>query len=827
MENLNRRNFLKTTAASLALASLYSCSEKKKSSTGTTDNLGITWEKSVCRFCGTGCGVLVGTKKGKLVATKGDPDCFSNKGLNCIKGYFLAKIMYGKDRLKKPLIRKNGKMVEASWEEALNLIAKKYEEILKKEGSSAVAMFGSGQWTIFEGYAALKFMKAGLGFISKDGIGSNNIDPNARMCMASAVAAFMRTFQSDEPMGSYEDIEHADTFFTWGANMAEMHPVLFSRIMDTKLKNPDKVKIVDLGTQFTRVSEEADLFLPFEPQTDLAIANYFANYIIQNKLYDEEFVNENVVFKKGTTNIGYGLKDGGADIPKNAGAMTPISFDEYKKFVSVYTKEYTSKICGVDPDKLEEAAKLISDPERNVVSYWTMGFNQHTRGTWVNHLVYNIHLLTGKISKPGNGPFSLTGQPSACGTAREVGTFVHRLPADMVVKNEEHRKIAAEIWNIPVEKINPKPGLHTMEMFRGIDNGKIKLLWVQVANPFQSLPNLNRYTNAAKERDVFIIVSDVYPTKSTEVADVILPSSMWVEKEGAYGNAERRTQHWNKIVDSPGEAKPETWQMIEVAKRLKVGNKTLADIIYNYPEETFYRDFWEEYRKFSLGNGKDLAPYDVLRKEHGVVWPYVYKEKEKNGKYDFSDVWDKIENRGKDAVSVKWRYNVKYDPYAAKFLLEHKERKNKSGIVFYKAKKNDYRATILAVPYEPAAESPDKSYPFWLCTGRVLEHWHTGTMTMRVPELRRAVPRAVVNINPDDAKKLGIKRGDKIRVTSRRGSEVFYADINGRSIPNRGNIFIPFFDESRLVNKITLDSYDPISKEPDYKKCAVKIEKVG
>ena len=181
-------------------------------------------------------------------------------------------------------------------------------------------------------------MKAGLGYVSKDGMGSNNLDPNARMCMASAVAAFMRTFQSDEPMGSYEDIEHADTFFLWGANMAEMHPVLFSRIMDTKLKNPDRVKLVDLGTQYTRVSEEADLYLEFKPQTDLAIANYFANYIVQNNLYDQQFVNDNLVFKKGETNIGYGLKDGGADIPKTAGKMTPISFSLKKDESEVSAK---------------------------------------------------------------------------------------------------------------------------------------------------------------------------------------------------------------------------------------------------------------------------------------------------------------------------------------------------------------------------------------------------------------------------------------------------------------------------------------------------------
>jgi hypothetical protein len=523
--SLSRRLFLKSAAASIATASLVSSCETKEGEPlqqavgGDEGNLGITWDKGVCRFCGTGCGVLMGRKDGKIVASKGDPECWSNKGLNCIKGYFLAKILYGKDRLTTPLIRKNGKLVESTWDEALDLIASQYEKILKTDGNTAVSMWGSGQWTIFEGYTALKFMKAGLGYVSKDGMGSNNIDPNARMCMASAVAAFMRTFQSDEPMGSYEDIEHADTFFLWGANMAEQHPVLFSRIMDTKLKDPDRVKLVDLGTQFTRVSEEADLYLEFVPQTDLAIANYFANYIIQNNLYDEEFVASNVVFKKGETNIGYGLEDGGADIPKTAGKMTPITFEQYKEFVSTYTVGHTSQLSGVPKNSLEEAARLISDPSRKVCSYWTMGFNQHTRGTWVNQLVYNIHLLTGKISKPGSGPFSLTGQPSACGTAREVGTFVHRLPADMVVANEAHRKKTAEIWNIPVDKINPTPGKHTIEMFRAIDNGHIKLLWVQVANPFHSLPNAGRYRRAAQERDCFVIVSDVYPTLSTELAD--------------------------------------------------------------------------------------------------------------------------------------------------------------------------------------------------------------------------------------------------------------------------------------------------------------------
>lgn len=266
--------------------------------------------------------------------------------------------------------------------------------------------------------------------------------------------------------------------------------------------------------------------------------------------------------------------------------------------------------------------------------------------------------------------------------------------------------------------------------------------------------------------------------------------------------------------------------MYEVAKRLQVDEtKTVADIIFDFDPNDFYRELWEEYRTFSLGIGKDLAPYDVLRERHGVVWPYVYRDKSVNGKVDFADVWGDVGATDGEATSVKWRYNAEYDPYAARFIKDHPDRRHKHGVVFYKAKDNDYRATVLAVPYEPPAESPDESYPFWLCTGRVLEHWHTGSMTMRVPELRRAVPRALVNINPEDAKQMGISRGDLVRVTSRRGSVVFPADVDGRSVPARGSVFIPFFDETRLVNEVTLDAYCPISKEADYKKCAVKIEK--
>ncbi|HET6419152.1 MAG TPA: molybdopterin-dependent oxidoreductase [Geobacteraceae bacterium] len=767
-----RRRFLKASAAAAAFAAAGAMHLGKRfADEAEAAEKGITWGKAPCRFCGVGCGVLVGVRDGRIVATKGDPAAPVNKGLNCIKGYFLSKVLYGRDRLTKPLIRKGNRFVEASWEEAMGLVAAKFKESIDKHGPDSVAIFGSGQWTVFEGYAAAKLFKGG--------IGTNNIEPNARFCMASAVAAFMNTFGSDEPMGCYDDLELGDTYFLWGANMAEAHPVLFSRLVDNKLKNP-RVKIIDLGTRRTRTTQMADMFVPFRPQTDLALLNGIAHVVVRDKLYDENFIKNHVVFKKGKENIGYGLEDKFKfdDEPK------AITFEEYREYLKPYTPEHVEKISGVPAKTVVELARMYSDRKRKVNTLWTMGFNQHSRGTWVNNLAYNLHLLTGKIGRPGENPLSLTGQPSACGTAREVGTFSHRLPADMVVNNPEHREKTASIWGVPAAKIPAKPGPHATEMFKALDRGDIRVMWIQVTNPFQSAPNLSRYRKAARKDGRFIVVSDIYPTRSTELADVILPSASWVEKEGVFGNTERRTQHWFKMVNPPGEARNDLTQTIDLARRLGHGN------LFNYQGST-EKAIWEEYRQFTTGTGKDLAPYETYFKVRGLRWPVI------NGR------------------ETLWRYSEGHDPYV----------KKGEGIKFYKNKAAGGKAIIWARPYEPPAESPDRHYPFWLSTGRVLEHWHTATMTGRVPELKRAYPSAVVEIHPDDAKRLGIRNRDKVRVTSRRGTVVLPCELNGRGKPERGSVFIAFFDETKLVNELCIDAYCPISKEPDYKKCAVKVEK--
>ncbi len=832
MTDMNRRDVIKAQAAMAAAAAIgLPIPAEAQNLVTEADLTQLNWNKAPCRFCGTGCSIMVATKGGRVVATHGDSKSEVNRGLNCVKGYFLSKIMYGADRLTTPLLRKrdgqyhkDGSFEPVSWDEAFDIMSEKWKKTLAAKGPQGIGMFGSGQWTIYEGYAALKLMKAG--FLS------NNIDPNARHCMASAVAGFMRTFGIDEPMGCYDDFEHADAFVLWGSNMAEMHPILWTRVTDRRFSHPH-VKVAVLSTYTHRSYDLADIPVIFKPQSDLAILNYIANYIIQTGAVHQGFVQEHVNFKRGVTDIGYGLRpedprEVNAANAKDPNASEPMSFDEFAAFVAEYTVEKAEEISGVPAAQLEELAKLYADPNTKVMSLWTMGFNQHTRGVWANNLIYNIHLLTGKIATPGNSPFSLTGQPSACGTAREVGTFSHRLPADMVVANPEHRAHTEHLWKIPAGSIPDWVGSHAVKQNRDLKDGKINCYWVQVNNNMQAAPNMMQEgLPGYRNPDNFIVVSDAYPTVTCEAADLVLPSAMWVEKEGGYGNAERRTQLWHQLVDAPGEARSDLWQLVEFSKRFTTDEvwpaellaanpdykgKTLYQVLFangqvdrfgleDLPEGHanpeshafgFYlqKGLFEEYASFGRGHGHDLAPFETYHEVRGLRWPVV------------------------DGKETRWRFNSEHDPYVTNGKPYH----------FYGNK--DGRANIFALPYEAPAEAPDAEYPFWLSTGRVLEHWHSGSMTQRVPELYQAVPDALCYMHPDDATALNLRRGSEVRIISRRGEMRVRVETRGRNKPPRGLVFVPWFDARRLINKVTLDATDPISKQADFKKCAIRIEAV-
>ncbi len=755
---------------------------------------GVAWDKAPCRFCGTGCHVQVGVKGGRVVAIAGDQAAEVNKGLLCVKGYHVGLALYGKDRLTKPMLRDGTGFKAITWDEAIDIVARR-----ALDDPAGFAIYGSGQWTIPEGYAAQKLIKGVLT--------NNHIDPNARLCMASAVTGFLSTYGVDEPAGCYEDLDACDVCITWGNNPAEMHPVLFSRLMDRRSRG-EQVRLIDIGTRRTRTTAFADHYLQFNPHTDQLIANAVMNALIQRGTYDKAFVEKHCAFRKDSDP---------ADLFGQA-----IPFDEFARGISEYTLESAAEQSGVAVADLEMLVSLFADRNVKITSLWCMGVNQHTRGTAMNNLIHGLHLLSGHFGTPGNSPTSLTGQPSACGTAREVGTLSHALPGGRLVAKDEHRAHAEEIWNLPAGRLNKAPGYHTVKMWEQFckpkeQGGDISTIWVQVTNPGQTLPNLHKlFDPSRKLKDKFLIVSDVYPTATTQFADLILPSAMWVEKNGMFGNSERRTQQWFKMVEPPGEARDDCWQTIAVTHRLfELGFEGAKDkdgrFVFNvdkdgkevpiwkwdkYYDVNVDRHLFEEYRRFTRLKHKDLAPYDEYVKQRGMRWPVV----EKDG------AWRE----------TRFRFSGFDDPYV----------KPGEKFDFYHSTSKDGKAQIWLRPYQPPAEVPDEQFPFWLCTGRVLEHWHTGTMTMRVPQLRGAMPSAYVELNSEDARRLHVANGDLVEVETRRGKLRLHAWIDGRGAPPQGSLFVPFFDESLLVNELTLDAIDQFSKQPDYKKCAARVRKV-
>lgn len=577
---MNRREFIKASAVSAAAAAI-----------GVTlpfggkllANSGTTWHKSVCRYCGVGCGLMLGVRDGKVVSIKGDKDNTVNKGLVCVKAFYLHQVITADTRLLYPMVRKNGKLEQVSWDEAMNLVASKFSEIRDKYGPDALAFYGSGQAETEETYVANKLFKGH--------IGTNNVEGNPRLCMASAVGGYLTSFGLDEPVGTYDDFDHTDLFLIIGSNTAEAHPVLYDRIVARKRENP-KTKVVIIDPRKTPTDKIADLSLRVIPGYDLAVVHAIAKIIIDEGYTDEQFISESVNFSDGS----------------NA-----ITYEDYKKFLAKYTPEYASKQSGVPAEDIVKAARIFGQSP-TAITLWTMGVNQRTRGVWLNNLIHNLHLLTGKLGKPGCDSFSLTGQPNACGGVREGGGLCHLLPGHRVVAKEQHRKEIADLWNVPASNIQPKPGKHTIAMFEAVASGDIKGLYVLCTNPAQSLPNLNKYLGGVEE--TFMVVADAFhPTETTKLADVVLPAAFWAEKEGVYGCTERRSQYMPKVVENSGESRWDGDILIDLAKRMGYGK--------NFDHFESPEDVWNEYRKATKGRDMDLtgAPYERLKKVRGLRWP--------------------------------------------------------------------------------------------------------------------------------------------------------------------------------------------------------------
>ena len=482
------------------------------------------WSKSYCPYCGVGCGLLAGIKDGAVHKIKGDPDHPSSLGDLCLKAVYLPEILRTPDRLLYPQIRscQEGPFKRASWDETMNYLGRRFREIIAEHGPDAVAFYGSGQLTTEEYYIANKLAK---GFI-----GTNNFDTNSRLCMSSAVVGYQTSLGSDGPPGSYADIDEANCLLLIGSNTADCHPVIFKRIKARKNDDPKRVTIIAVDPRRTETADFADLHLPIRPGSDIALLNSMLYVLLDENLIDRQFI-----------------------------ARQTKGFAALLDTIKRYPPKLAEKICGV-PECLIVEAALIFGMAKTAMSLWSMGVNQSSAGVHKNNAIHNLHLATGKIGKPGCGPFSLTGQPNAMG-GREVGGLAHMLPGYRSVENSKHRQEVERFWGVPCASISPEPGLPALEQFEALAAGKLKALWILCTNPAASAPETDLIEKALRQAELVVVQDAYHPTATSRLAHVLLPAAQWSEKEGVMTNSERRVTYMPQLVDPPGEALPD-WQII-------------------------------------------------------------------------------------------------------------------------------------------------------------------------------------------------------------------------------------------------------------------------
>lgn len=710
----------------------------------------LHWHKSVCRYCGTGCGVQVGMQGSTITEVRGDEDAH-NRGKLCIKGSLLPVLNDLPGRLTTPLIRRDGKLSPASWDEAMSLVTEKFRKAIDEGGPDAVAFYGSGQLYTEESYTANKLFKAG--------IGTNNVDGNPRLCMASAAVGYVRVYGKDEPAGAYEDIDHAAVFFLMGANPAECHQPLFERILARRRADPN-VRIICVDPRRTMTADYADLHLAPRPGSDLLLLWAMCKVMLDEGLLKRSYIDEHVAFRCADSE--------------------PATFSDMEEFLLDYTPEAVEGRVGLSAAQIREVAHLFAGSDATM-SLWTMGVNQRVDGVALNTTLNALHLLTAQIGRPGATPMSLTGQANACGGVRDTGSLSHLLPHGRLIKNAQHRAEMEKLWGVPEGRIQPEPGLHAVALFQAMEEGRVRCLLNMCTNPGQSMPNADRYRNAMEK--AFVVVVDVFETESSRFADVVLPSALWLEKEGVYGQSERRYQLLEKLIDPPGEARSDLEILVDLATRLGHGDlirsKTSAAV-------------WDEYRKLSAHSKYNFLGItrERLEKEHGLQWPCPDEH---------------------HPGTVR-RY-IPGDPFVP------------AGKSTYYYGHPDGRAWVHLVPHEDRSDPVDDEYPLVLTTGRIVEQWHTGTMTDRIPEIRENTPRGHLEMHFADAALLHIKEGQRVRVTSRYGT--LEGPVKVSDSPRPGTVFASFYDAQWLINRVVTDRVDPLSKQPDFKTTAVSVRGVG
>ncbi|MGB6150849.1 MAG: molybdopterin-dependent oxidoreductase [Pricia sp.] len=693
--------------------------------------------KTICSYCGVGCGMLVEVDAKGTISLEGDAEYPSNKGMLCSKGRNLNYVAQDtSDRILYPQMRwsRSHPMQRVSWDSAFERAAAVFTSIIEKHGPNSVGFYVSGQCLTEEYYLVNKLTK---GFI-----GTNNIDTNSRLCMSSAVVGYKKTVGEDSVPISYEDIELADCFLIAGANPAWCHPILYRRLEKHKEENPE-VKIIVVDPRKTQTCASADLHLQILPGTDVILFNAIARWLIEKRFIDKNFI------KKHTSN-----------------------FEACKQSAfSLSIREAAGK-CGITAGDIRKAAQYIGEASK-FISMWTMGLNQSVIGVSKNVSLMNLSLLTGQIGKPGCGPFSLTGQPNAMG-GREVGGMASLLAAHRDLGNPLHRKEIAEFWG--GTKINSEPGYTATEMFDALENGKLKAIWIICTNPAVSMPNVNHTIKALKNAP-FVVVQDIsYRSETTEFADLLLPAAGWLEKEGTMTNSERRISYLPKVIDAPGEALPD------------------AEILWRFAQAMGYKGFdyenasevYDEHCLLTKGTNIDVSglSYDRLKSEGSFQWPVPHTK-----------------HPGTPRLFTDLQF----------YTSDKKAHFNAPQSLFNKS------------------EETDADFPLVLTTGRVRDQWHTRTKTGKVKRLLTHIPQPYLEINTIDAYLRNLKEGDIAVIQSRRGEVQVKVKIN-YDIREKV-VFLPMHwgkilnNDFGRANNLTNDLVDPVSKEPDFKYCAVQVKK--
>jgi len=689
------------------------------------------WVATTCGYCSVGCGMYIGVKDGRAVAVRGNPDHPVNRGMLCPKGLSEHHTIAADNRARYPLLRCDGGMARVGWDEALATMAGRFRDVQRRFGPGAVGVISTGQLVTEEFYALGKLVQLGLG--------TSNYDGNTTLCMATAVSGYKRSFGSDGPPGAYEDLEAADVVLLIGANIAENHPILCSR-----LRTSPAATIIVVDPRVTKTTMLADLHLPIRPGADLALVNGLVHLVIEHDLVDHEYI-----------------------------AAHTTGFEVLRESVRPYTPDRVADITGLSPELIHRTAGTYARAKAAFIG-WTMGVNHSTKGTETVNAINNLALITGNIGRAGAAPFSVTGQCNAMGT-REAG-FTSSLPGYRPFERVACREELARLWNLPLDRIPVERGLAYPDIIEAVLERRIRALWIIATNPIVSFPNLGALQQALESLEFLVVQDGYHPTPTSDYAHLVLPAAIWGEKEGTYTNSERRVSKVNRAVAPPGEARADFEIFLHLAQALGVRDEL-------FPGWQAPADAFEEWTRVSAGRLCDYSgmTYDAIERYGGVQWPCP---------------------PGADPRDTRRLYGD------GRFQTA------------------DGRAQLLPTTWEPFPEPPDAEFPLVLNTGRTVEHWHTRTKTGNVPILERLSPSAWVEVNPRDARQLRLKPQDRVDVVSRRG-RVRGVELRITETVAPGQVFVPFHYAEANANQVTQSAFDPISREPNYKQSAVRVERSG